>query len=428
MPRLRLVPAPGRPLGRFRLSARALPWLGVAASLVSAGPASAQLLPSRPMTWLDGRLTVSGDASAGFSTSDHETYFNYGDYQYDTMRLVRLGVAASLRVGPRVSVVTEVRTEGEPEGGPWRAYPTSLFLRVRPFGGSSFAVAGGIVQPAFGAFVQRRYGAGNLLIGYPLAYQYTTAVRADALPATADEVVKNLARGWAPKYSIGAGSGVSGLPLVNATGWSPGITVSAQRQGLSAKMAVTRGGLAAPGSAGWNGGWEVTGRVELRPAIGLVVGVSGAHGSFVDERLSSVVATAVANRNPRETACGVDAEYSSGYWLVRIETVFSRRRYPAFQVPYLLDPLTAVAIDGEARYTIRPGLYAAARIGHLAFGTMASSAGPTGWDANVTRIEAGLGYSVVRNLLVKTVYQYTRRDSIRSPSLSLGAAQVVVRF
>jgi hypothetical protein len=151
------------------------------------------------------------------------------------MRLVRLGAAASLRLGPRVTAGADVRAEGEAEGGPWRVYPVSLFLRVRPFAASSFAVAAGIVQPAFGAFMQRRYGVDNLLIGYPLAYQYTTAVRADALPATANDVLNNRARGWAPKYSIGAGSGVSGLPLIHATGWSPGVTVSAHSATMTAR-------------------------------------------------------------------------------------------------------------------------------------------------------------------------------------------------
>ena len=106
--------------------------LSFAVGLVMAGPVSAQVLPSQPVTFLDGRLTVSGDVSAAFSTSEHDTYFNYGDYQYDTMRLVRLGAAAALRLGPRVTAGADVRAEGETKGGPWRVYPVSLFLRVRP--------------------------------------------------------------------------------------------------------------------------------------------------------------------------------------------------------------------------------------------------------------------------------------------------------
>jgi hypothetical protein len=415
---------PGRRIVRaFVLTAAA-----AASWAMLARPASAQLLPSHPITLLGGRLSLGGDGSVAISTSDHESYFNYGDYQYDTMRLVRLGLAATLRLGSRVVAATEVRSEGETTGGAWRVYPVSLFVAVRPFGESSLTVGAGIVQPAFGAFNERRYGADNLLIGYPIAYQYTTAVRADAIPATADEVVRNRARGWSPHYSIGAGAGVSGLPLVNSNGWSPGVRVSMVHGPFTGAVAVTRGGLAAPGSAAWDGRWEVTGRAALRLTPGLQVGLSAAHGAFIDGALTPIVETAVANRDPRETGFGADVEYSRGYWLLRAETVVSRRTYPAFLRPYLLDPLTAVAVDGEVRYTIMPGLYAAARVGHLAFGSIPATSGTPGWDADVTRAETGLGYSFTRNLLLKVVYQYHRRDSVRNPSLHLGAAELVVKF
>jgi hypothetical protein len=396
--------------------------------LATAGPALGQWLPAEPVTWLGGTLVVSGDASISYSTSDHGTYYNYGDYESDMMRLVRLGVGAALRLGSRASVLADIRTEGDVDHHEWRVYPISLVVSVRPVAGSRLAVAAGIVQPVFGAFTQRRYGADNLLIGYPLAYQYTTAVRADALPATADEVLNNRARGWAPHYTIGASAGVSGLPIVNTSGWSPGLVVSGGTERVSVKVAVTGGGLAAAGSADWGGRWEVTGRAEWRPTPGLVVGLSGAHGAFVSDALSSIVQTAVNHRQPRETAFGMDVEYSWGYWLLRGETIVSARSYPAFASPYLNDPLTTVAVEGEARYKIRPGLYAAVRVGGLSFGAIRGSAARQTWDADLARVETGLGYSFTRNILVKTVYQYNRRDSTRKASLHLVAAQLVVKF
>jgi hypothetical protein len=426
-----LISVPGAAASRpGRRVATALVTAGFAASvwLASVATACAQWLPSTPVTWFGGRLVVSGDASVAMSTSDHDTYFNYSDYQNDTMRLVRLGLGAQLKLGARVTAVAEVRSEGEVTGGPWRVYPISSFIRVRPSGGSSLSVAAGIIQPAFGAFVARRYGADNLLIGYPLAYQYATGVRADALPATADEVIRNRARGWSPRYSIGAVAGVSGLPAVNTTGWSPGVEVSAGAGRVSGTVAVTRGGLAAPGSASWDGRWEVTGRAEYRPTPGLVIGASGAHGGFIDAGLTPIVDTAAANRDPRESAAGADVEYSWGYWLVRAETILGWRTYPAFQAPFLNEPLRTVAFETEIRYKIRPGFYAAARFGHLAFSSIQGSTATTSWDANTSRVETGLGYSFTRNVLVKTVYQYNRRDSVRHPSLHLGAVQLVVTF
>jgi hypothetical protein len=389
---------------------------------------SAQGLPERPVTFLDGRLSVSGDASVSFSTSDNETYFNYGDYRYDMMRLIRVGAAASFRVASRVTAVADLRGEGEPNGGRARAYPVWLYLRVQPFESRSLTVSAGLVQPAFGAFPRRRYGADNLLIGYPLAYQYTTAVRADALPATSGELLLNRGRGWAPRYSIGGGAGVSGLPLVDTTGWSPGIEVTAGSNQARATVAVTRGGLANPGSSSVHGGWEVTGRFETRPLVGLVLGASGAYGSYLDEQLSPIAATAALNRDAREAAIGADAEYSWGYWLLRLETIVSRRTLPAFHEPYLSDPLTATAVDLEARYTILPGLYAAARVGAITFGTIQGPSGLQTWDANVVRVEAGGGFFFTRNLLAKVVYQHDHRDADHAPTLDLAAVQLVARF
>ena len=402
--------------------------LGVAALAVDVCRADAQWLPSQPIVALDGRLTISGDAAVSMSTSDHDSYYNYGDYAHDMMRLIRLGLAANLRLNSRVSAVADIRGEGETLESSWTAYPVALYLKVKPLRGSQISVMAGIVQPVFGAFTQRRYGGDNLLIGYPLTYQYTTAVRADALPTTPDEIIKNRAKGWAPRYSVGAGSGVSGLPIVSATGWSPGIAVSGGTRLFSATVAVTRGGMAAAGSSEWRGRWEVTARATLQPTPGLVLGVSGAHGAFVATSLDSVVATAETGRAPRETGAGVDAEYSRGYWLFRAEAVYSRRTYPTFVSAQPIDPLTSVAIDSEVRYKILPGLYAAARFDRIFFGSISSSSGVSGWDADVSRLETGFGYTVIRNLLVKTVYQYNRRDSVKHPSLHLGAVQLAFRF
>ena len=69
------------------------------------------------------------------------------------------------------------------------------------------------------------YGAGNPLIGYPLAYQYLTAVRPDALPASTDDVLRMRARGWRPSYPIGSLEVAPGLPLMTAFRWDTGVQV-----------------------------------------------------------------------------------------------------------------------------------------------------------------------------------------------------------
>ena len=77
-------------------------------------------------------------------------------------------------------------------------------MRVRPWRDRPIDIQAGRIPPTFGAFARRDYGAGNPLIGYPLAYQYLTAVRPDALPASTDDVLRMRARGWRPSYPIGS--------------------------------------------------------------------------------------------------------------------------------------------------------------------------------------------------------------------------------
>jgi hypothetical protein len=38
------------------------------------------------------------------------------------------------------------------------------------------------------------------LIGYPLAYQYLTSLRADSLPLNANELIAMRGRGWLSSY------------------------------------------------------------------------------------------------------------------------------------------------------------------------------------------------------------------------------------
>ena len=75
-----------------------------------------------------------------------------------------------------------------------------------------------------------------------------------------------------------------------------------------------------------------------------------------------------------------------------------------------------------------PGLYGAARLDHLSFSSLAGSAGMRSWDAPVTRIEVGGGYSLQRNLVLKGSYQHNTRETTFTPSTNLVAAEVVFWF
>ncbi len=112
----------------------------------------------------------------------------------------------------------------------------------------------------------------------------------------------------------------------------------------------------------------------------------------------------------RQTAWGVDVEYSRGHYLLRNETIVSTWTLPIVSRPDLPQPLRAVATSFEGRYKIVPGLYAAARVDHLGFSQVAGSAATLPWDVPVTRVEVGPGITIQRNLLLKLAYQHNARD------------------
>jgi hypothetical protein len=400
---------------------------GLALLLLSLAPrAAAQILPDRPVVWLGGRMVIGGSVSIAAASSEDDTNFNAGSYGEDTMRLISAAFTSSVSLHPRVGMEVDLRVAGEPDGSSWYFRPHTLALKLQPFGTPAFSVAAGFLQTAFGTTNGRTYGRDNLLIGRPLIYQYATALRGDAIPRHVPELLENRGRGAEAYYLVGDYFAYgddpnygqyAGLPLADANGWNAGVRVAAGGDWLNAAVTVTEGSLSNPRSRGASGGWQASGRVETRRVTGLILGASAAYGLYLDRDLDSVLPLAVANQEPRETAFGLDAEYSRDYWLVRAEAVHSRRTVPALREPLLADVMSVTGLDFEGRYRLAPGLYVAARIGSLLFGPAGQDAGGESWDADAFRIEVGPGWSVTRGLLLKATYQYNRRDvtgSLRS--------------
>lgn len=391
-----------------------------------ASPVSGQGLPSEPLVFAGGRVTVSGDASLTLSCADNpgpgscaddEGFFNYSGYEHSTLRMLRLAVNASVRANRYISLLTEVRSEN---GDTPQAY--ALYVRVRPWEKRDFAIHAGRVPPTFGAFSRRNYPSDNLLIGYPLAYQYLTSLRADAIPATADELIRMRGRGWLSSYSLGNTTADEGLPLATAFQWDTGIQLHGALRWLELTGAVTTGSLSHPLVGDDNDGRHVVGRVTLRPLPGLIAGLSASRAAFLARSAATSAGPEPSGRFP-QTAVGLDLEYSRDYYLVRIESVLS-----GWSLPTLDQPLRAGAVSVEGRYKFLPAWYLAGRVDHLGFSSVTGSTRTTTWDADVTRVEAGVGYRIRRNLQLKTSLQHNVRDGGRVRRLNIGAVQAVVWF
>ena len=383
--------------------------------------ALAQGLPSEPVALVNGRLVLGADVAATVAPEDLG-FFNYSDYEHSTLRELRAGLTAAFTVTDRVSFLGEVRTENLDS-----VEPFALYARVRPWRNRRLDVQVGRIPPTFGAFTRRAYGHDNPLIGYPLAYQYLTSLRHDAIPLNADELIRMRGRGWLSQFGGGNLTPARGLPLVTVFSWDTGLQVTTGWRAVEMTASVTNGSASSPRVEDDNGGKQIAARVVARPAAGLVVGTSFARGAFVDDAVFETVVPA-ADTRAMQQAFGLDVEAARGRWMTRADAVLSDWTLPVVGTPRIDNPLRAIAVSLEGRVTVMPGLYAAARAEHLTFSRVWGVTRTDTWDAPVTRVEVGGGYYLQRNLIARFSVQVNRRDGGRVTASTLPAVQLLYWF
>jgi hypothetical protein len=411
-----------------------------------AGEARADFPPSRPITFWNDRVIVSGEFSFTFGNRD-EGYFNAIDYYHDALNVMRAGISIECKVaGNRVTVLGQVidqvalREDGESDfETPWEPFdtnrhvvrPYALFVRVRPWLDKPVTIQAGRIPPVFGAYVRADYGVSQPLISLPLAYHYPTTMRTDAIPRSAVGVSRWRGSGWRARYGAGALGWGQGTPLINALRWDTGVQLQVGDGPVEVSGAVTQGSLGDPRFEDNNDGKQISGRVAVRPVAGFVAGVSGARGEYFSRSLIADLPETLRGRTYAQRAFGADAEYSRGYWLVRTETVISWWDVPQINEPFIASPLRAWGSWVEGRWKLSPRWYIAARADHLGFSTIDAgpdNGGVQAWDGPVTRVEFGGGYSVLRNVRVKAAYQYDWRDAGFMRKRGALATQVVYWF
>jgi hypothetical protein len=382
----------------------------LAAVLASVCATSAQTLPSGPLELANGQVTVAADVAATFGSRDDQAFFNYTDYEHNALRMFRVSFSGAWRPSRRFAALTEIRSEDREHFRPY-----ALYFRLRPWPTRAFDVQIGRIPPVFGAYSRRVYGTDNRLIGQPLAYQYLTSLRPDAIPASADDLLVMRGRGWRAFYPVGAQREAPGVPIITAYRWDVGVEASVDTRYIEAAAALTSGTLSNPRVDDDNDGRQISARVGWKPLVGLVIGGSYAHGEWLNGSLRNGLSPVLrpGDRFPQE-AFGLDAEYSRDYWLVRGELIRSRWRLPALASPFIDGPLDATAGFVESLYRFTPRLFAAARLERLTFSRITGehqyNGLPETWDAPVSRIEAGGGIYLQRNLITRVVVQRNWRD------------------
>jgi hypothetical protein len=368
-----------------------------------------------PLSFGSFRLTYGGEVSGSWAPEDRG-FFNDTGYERNPLNLMRIRLTAELRAGEHLAALADVRSE---DLAAPRAY--ALYLRLRPWTQHGFDVQAGLVPPIFGAYLRRAYAMDNLLIGDPLAYQYLSTLRSDALPEAPDDLLEQRGGGWRASY--GNALPGPGLPMVSGVRWDAGVQAHWRSERVDVAAALTQGTLSQPRIRDDNSGKQLSARVGWRPLTGLVLGVSGARGDYASDRSSYYYGAPLPSECCRQRAWGTDAEYSAGHVLLRAEAIWSDWNVAAWR-----GPLRARALTAEGRYKVLPGLYFAARASRLDYSRITGTEGTLPWDAPVSRVETGFGFSLRRNLLLKGVFQYNQRDAGRTLVHDLVAGQVLWWF
>ncbi len=340
-------------------------------------------------TFFGGRLRLGGEVSGSLAPED-KGFFNYTDYEANTLRLFRIEVLAEAQLHSKAALLFDARMDNLQTP---RVY--ALYLRLRPWSSRDFDVQLGLVPPVFGSFPRRRYAFDNPLPSLPLVYQYLTTIREDALPRNAEEVVAQRGRGWLVRYPIGDTSFGPGRPLVNAERWDAGIQARIGLRPVSLALAVTQGTLSHPTVEDDNGGKQISGRLAWMPGPSFTAGLSASSGDFVADEARDELPGGGPGKY-RQQALGLDLEWARGHLILRGEAVFSSWHLPAVDATRIEEPLDALGAFVEARYKLRPGFYVASRVERLAMAEIGSNLGYLSWDADVTRFELGVGYSPLR--------------------------------
>lgn len=284
-------------------------------------------------------------------------------------------------------------------------------IRITDFAGLGFNIQMGKFDMPFGNLAERRFPTRNFLYGLPLIYEYRMSLTNQV--AGRLEVLSNRGKGL-------------GMRLLDFGIYDIGAMLYGDFGRLHYAIAGSNGTIssASAGQLNQNGDFNKLVRLTYTPMMGLTVGASAAMGAYLADGGKPLPRAEMSNHY-QQLIGEADVEFSRDRFLLNGEAVYSQ-----WTVPFENEDtkLSVIGYFAEAKYTWFPRFYTAARVGGLLFSTFVVGDTNPRWDNNVLEVEAGIGYHIDRNTLIKLVRRETRTPEVGGTNDNLTALQLAVSF
>jgi len=165
-------------------------------------------------------------------------------------------------------------------------------------------------------------------------------------------------------------------------------------------------------------------RLAITPMTGFTLGGAYAWGAYLDESAAPALPQGDLNTYVQK-AVEFDLEFSRGHFVLFGEGVYNTWPVP---LETRTEHFDVFGYYLEGKYTLLPRLYVALRVGGLRFGNVLLGADVRPWDYDVTEWEAGVGYFLDRDVVVKLVRRETRIQGGSMPKDNLTVLQLAVAY
>jgi hypothetical protein len=286
-----------------------------------------------------------------------------------------------------------------------------LALRIVNLADLGFNVQMGKFDMPFGNLADRRFTTKNFLYGLPLIYEYRTS-----LP---DQVITRA------EVLNGRGKG-AGMRLIDLGIYDIGAMLYGDVGRAHYAVAVANGTISSTYLRRLNSDSDFNKivRFAYTPMMGLTLGASAAMSAYLSDEGKSLPRNQ-GSLHYQQLIGELDVEFSRERFLFNGEAVYSK-----WTVPFENEDTDVWAFGyyAEAKYTWFPRFYTAARVSGLVFSRLQLEGSAPRWENNMLEIEAGVGYHLDRNTLVKLVRRETQTLEVTGPKDNLSVLQLAVSF